>query len=236
MALIVAATINIGNPQFTHWALAKLFIAAGALLGSSLGPSWLRKALSVAGAVIGGFQVSVGRTPSTFPGAGSNGFSFQGTLVKPPHHTLAARYEIIFHAVWLAGEALRNKQACRDVVGGANYSDRAADILGKLAHDGRITYDRSLKDFGETMGQASNARIRIGVAFFDPTALNSGEVMPLLAPRLYGPRQHRALNLEETQVLTILHELGHASLTGTSFHRNHTEVGKYDAKIVKACL
>ena len=121
VVLIFAATINIGNPAVSNWLIAGLFFAAGALLGSALGPSWLKTALRVTSGVVGGFQTSVGRTPSTFPGgSGSRGFNFQGTLVKPPSYTRAERYEIIFRAVWLAGEALRNNKACRDVVGGAN--------------------------------------------------------------------------------------------------------------------
>ncbi|MDQ3802888.1 MAG: DUF4214 domain-containing protein [Acidobacteriota bacterium] len=56
VALIVIATINIGNPFVTGTLIAKLFFTAGALLAGAFGPPWLKRVISAAGTAVGVFQ------------------------------------------------------------------------------------------------------------------------------------------------------------------------------------
>jgi len=53
VALIVVAIINIGNPLVSAAMIKAAFALAGLLLGAALGPSWLKRAISVAGAAAG---------------------------------------------------------------------------------------------------------------------------------------------------------------------------------------
>lgn len=60
VALIIVATINIGNPMVGAALIAKMFFTAGALLGSALGPRWLKMAIGIAVAAMGILQMKPG--------------------------------------------------------------------------------------------------------------------------------------------------------------------------------